>query len=324
MWPGLLSAIGGPDEMSSTGSRTMDAVDIASGESRLIGHLISPKARDLYHALKASRTAERLGVHADVGIGYVTGANDFFHLSPAEARQWRIPEEFLKPAIRRGRALTGLRFTDRDWRRAVETKQAGYLLHICKDAPLPQSVRGYLDQGEAKGIAKAYKCRTRSPWYSVPHVYRPDAFLTYMSGLTPRLVSNDTEAVAPNTLHILRLHDHHAMTGQALSVLWQTSLTRLSVEIEGHALGGGMLKLEPTEAENVLIAKARSSRVSALAEELDHLARERGEGAARERADQVILQDLLGMSASECELLRSATTTLRARRGYRDSAHGLA
>lgn len=320
--PGLLSAIRERDERSLPGIRKIDAAGIASGESRLIEYFISARARDLYRELKTSTKTQRLGALADVGIGYVTGANDFFHLGPAAARQWRIPEEFLKPAIRRGRALTGLRFTPDDWRRAVEIGEAGYLLHIAKNTPIPRSVRNYLDQGEARGIEKAYKCRMRSPWYCVPHVYRPDAFLTYMSGLTPRLVANDVDAFAPNSLHLLRLHASSGTTSDIIAALWQTSLTRLSVEIEGHALGGGMLKLEPTEAENVIVAGPDPSLTAALgelAEELDHVVRKGEEGAAQERADAVILRKMLGLTTADCELLRSATNTLRARRGYRDS-----
>jgi adenine-specific DNA methylase len=323
--PGQLSAIRETDQWTLSGTREIDAAQIASGESRLIEHFIPPKARDLYRELKASTKAQRLGTLANVGIGYVTGANDFFHLDPDEARQRRIPEEFLKPAIRRGRALSGLRFTPEDWRRAVQTKEAGYLLHISKDSRLPKSVRDYLDQGEAKGIEKAYKCRTRSPWYSVPHVYRPDAFLTYMSGLTPRLVANDAGAFAPNSLHVLRLHAGPELTSDFVAALWQTSLTRLSVEIEGHALGGGMLKLEPTEAENVLVANPDTSQASdltGLAEELDEAVRKDGEEAAQERADSVILREMLGLTSTDCELLRSAANTLRARRGYQDSTNG--
>ena len=122
---------------------------------------------------------------------------------------------------------------------------------------MPKCVRDYLDRGEAEGIEKAYKCRMRSPWYSVPHVYKPDAFLTYMSGFTPRLVANDADAFAPNSLHVLRLHGTPEMTSDVIAALWQTSLTRLSVEIEGHALGGGMLKLEPTEARTFLFRVPR-------------------------------------------------------------------
>jgi hypothetical protein len=34
---------------------------------------------------------------------------------------------------------------------------------------------------------------------------------------------------------------------------WDDPLTRLSCELEGHPLGGGMLKVEPREASRVLI-----------------------------------------------------------------------
>jgi hypothetical protein len=37
--------------------------------------------------------------------------------------------------------------------------------------------------------------------------------------------------------------------------LWSRRLSRLSCEIEGHPLGGGMLKLEPREAGRVLLSK---------------------------------------------------------------------
>lgn len=320
--PRQLSAIQQRNEWTLADSQIIDAVEIASGHSRLIEHLIPPKARDLYRELKASIKVQRLGSLADVGIGYVTGANDFFHLDPAEACRLRIPQEFLKPAIRRGRALSGLRFTPEDWRRAVKAKEAGYLLHINKFSHVQKSLREYLDRGEAQGIGNGYKCRTRSPWYSVPHVYEPDAFLSYMSGLTPRLVANDARAFAPNSLHVLRLHASPEITSDVLAALWQSSLTRMSVEIEGHPLGGGMLKLEPTEAENVLVPCPNGSRTSdlmELAEELDHTVRDAGELAAQDRADKVILKRILGLTSTECELLSSAATTLRSRRGYRES-----
>ena len=63
-----------------TGLRRLDTERIATGEQRLIESLIPPKARDLYRELRQHHATVRLGELADVGIGYVTGANDFFHL----------------------------------------------------------------------------------------------------------------------------------------------------------------------------------------------------------------------------------------------------
>jgi hypothetical protein len=100
-----------------------------------------------------------------------------------------------------------------------------------------------------------------------------------------------------------------------LSALWQTSLTRLSVEIEGHALGGGMLKLEPTEAGRVLVPIiAKHDTLKALAVELDQIARSGGDEACEEYADRHLLRRGIGLSAADVRLLRESAVLLRQRR----------
>jgi len=304
------------------GNRRIDTSAFSQGQERLIEYFIPKKARELYRELKLSRATRRLGELADVGIGYVTGANEFFHLTLDAVRAWGIPTTFLKPSIRRSRALAGLRFTQADWRAALEAGEACYLLAIEAQDNLPKSVRQYLEHGESLGVCRAYKCRTRSPWFRVPHVYQPDAFLTYMSGETPRLVANETEAVAPNSLHILRLRPPTKLASDILAALWQTSLTRLSAEIEGHALGGGMLKLEPTEAERVVVpaGDGANGKLAELVGELDELARNGENAVAQTRADQVLLRDDLGLSQSDCQLLKKAAEALCTRRHFKGAA----
>jgi hypothetical protein len=236
------------------GARQLEAEAIASGRQRLVHQFLPARARGLYAELRQHPAVHPLGAVAEVGIGYVTGANDFFHLSRAAARQRAIPAAYLRPAVCRGRALTGLRFSKPDWRTAEAEGQAGYLLMLPRRGMLPEPVQRYVQQGEAFGVHQAYKCRVRQPWYHVPHVHCPDAFLTYMSGITPRLVVNDARAVAPNTLHVVRTLLLAEVTATALAVSWRSSLTELSAELEGHALGGGMLKLEPREAGRILLA----------------------------------------------------------------------
>jgi adenine-specific DNA methylase len=294
----------------------ISSLELSQGRERLVEYFVPKAARELYRELKEHISVMRLGSLADVGIGYVTGANDFFHLSPDDVRLWNIPQSFLRPAVRRSRVLSGVRFTHDDWHGAIKDGDAGYLLYLETTDDLPDSVLRYLEHGDRQGVSKAYKCRTRSPWFRVPHVYRPDALLSYMSGISPRLVANDAQVVAPNTLHVVRLLPNTTMTGDGIATLWQTSLTRLSVEIEGHALGGGMLKLEPTEAENVLIAcpDVQIARLLSLTEELDMLIRKGDVSSALDRADSVILREGIGLSRSDCDLLKLATDKLRDRR----------
>jgi adenine-specific DNA-methyltransferase len=300
------------------GSRPLDAPAVISGRQRLVEQFLPMRTQRLYAELKASRHTRRLGEIADVGIGYVTGANDFFHVNGDTSRKYRIPDRFLKPAVRRGRDLSGLRFTQKDW----EAGEACYLLKIDSDVGLPSGLNRYLAVGEAQGLLRGYKCRTRSPWFSVPHVYEPDAFLTYMSGHTPRLVANDANVVAPNTLHILRFDKHSNLDGPSLAVLWKTSLSELSAEIEGHPLGGGMLKLEPTEAERVLIPNIilKHRKFLGLAVELDVMTRHGRDEEARRLADEAILREELGLRKVDCISLANAATALRSRRYARSVA----
>lgn len=319
---GLLSGFEDRGHLPIQGTRQMNGQTLIQGTERLVHYLVPTKARELYRELRELPQTKRLGEIADVGIGYVTGANDFFHLSPRDADVWEIPRRFLKPAVRRGHALSGLVFTHQDWRMATEGGEAGYLLYIREKSDLPESILRYLKYGENQGISESYKCRVRCPWFSVPHVRQPDAFLTYMSGQIPRLVTNHAGAVAPNSLHILRLYPHTNLKSDALAALWQTSLTQLSAEIEGHALGGGMLKMEPTEAENAVIAtgEIRNSDLLDLSRELDALVRRGEDETCRRLADNLVLQRQLGLSKSDCALLSNAAKILRNRRYSRSAA----
>ena len=256
---------------------------LTGGQEKLSAQLLPPEAKALYAQLSAHPQVSSLGTLADVGIGYVTGANSFFHLSPERAAELGLSGDYLKRAVFRSAALSGLAFTETDWNTS-ETKNAGYLLNIIGDI-VGQELGNYLEHGEAAGVPQAYKCRVRTPWYSVPHVYTPDALLTYMSGLRPQLVANHANAVAPNTLHVVRFRPDTMIPAKTLAAFWQTSLTSLSVELEGHALGGGMLKLEPSEARRVLVATPEGE-FGELATKLDALLRQGRTDEAQTLADR--------------------------------------
>jgi hypothetical protein len=84
-----------------------------------------------------------------------------------------------------------------------------------------------------------------------------------------------------------------------------------------------MLKLEPREAESVVIASPPSdaSLLVDLAQELDAMVRRGLEKEAQLRADEAILQRGIGMHRAECEWLRKAALTLRERRYLRSTVN---
>jgi len=110
---------------------------------------------------------------------------------------------------------------------------------------LPEPVKRYLSTEDGKRARQTYKCRNREPWYAVPDVTVPDAFLTYMNGRSVSLVANAARCVCTNSIHAVRLRTNTSLA--AMQRAWQHPVCRLSCELEGHPLGGGMLKLEPGE-----------------------------------------------------------------------------
>ena len=165
-------------ESSAEPPNTSISVPVAdlreSWNYRLRPFLLPQSVRDAYLATASDPNAVRFGDIASIGIGYVTGANDFFHLRPSETAAWNIPPKLLCPTVRNSRLLPARRLTlqtvDR-WRR---TDEAMLLLKIPKNVDLPPSVEKYLETDQGKEARNAYKCRTRDPWYSVPHVRIPD------------------------------------------------------------------------------------------------------------------------------------------------------
>ena len=116
-----------------------------SRKRRLRPYLLPGKVREFYRAAASSDGSMRFGDIATIGIGYVSGANDFFHLRPSEAEAWRIPEQLLHPTVRNSRVLpTGdlTAQTVEGWRRCDDPMM---LLRIPKNAELPTSVSQYLD-----------------------------------------------------------------------------------------------------------------------------------------------------------------------------------
>lgn len=217
---------------------------------RLRPFLISQQMRDLYLDIALANKAPRLGDLASVGIGYVSGANDFFHLRPSEAEKWDIPAALLHPTVRNGRALPPSRVTASVVERWKRNDDAVLLLKLPKMDDVPRAVRRYLDTEAGQTARQAYKCRVRDPWYSVPDVQIPDFFLSYMSGLEPNLVRNDANCTCTNSVHSVRLK---SATARPYLSSWGSPFVHLSCELQGHPLGGGMLKLEPREATQILL-----------------------------------------------------------------------
>jgi adenine-specific DNA methylase len=238
--------------------RTTRRVSIREWEGakdRLRPFLAGDDVLSLYRRLVQGPGARKLGEVARVGIGYVTGANDYFHLRPSTAEESGIPSDFLLPTVRNSRMLPEGAVTGSIVERWLREDRAVLLLRIRKGARLPAPVRRYLETPEAKEARTRYKCRNRDPWYVLRDVRVPDLFLSYMSGNGPQMVANRAGCACSNSIHAVSLDA--GVSARSVQTSWRHPFTQLSCELQGHPLGGGMLKLEPREASAVTLAPER-------------------------------------------------------------------
>lgn len=200
--------------------------------------------------------------------GLATGANEFFILTPEQARRHEIPAEFLTPILPSPRYLPGDEIAaDGDGEPVLERR-----LHLLRCDLPPGEVRAkyptlwrYLKTGLAARLHERYLCRSRTPWYAQES--RPPAPLlcTYMGrrnngrGKPFRFIFNHSRATAANVFLMLyptaMLQGRMGSDPDLLRRIWR-QLSRISTDDlagEGRVYGGGLHKLEPKELGNVIL-----------------------------------------------------------------------
>ncbi len=253
-------------------------------------------------------------------LGMVTGNNRYFTLTRSQADAMGIPESDLMPISPPGsRHLRGLTFSTAAWNELFKEDRRVYLFLPPRHDPAEKSQR-YIRSGKRRKVSAAYKCRVRDPWWRVPTVRVPDLFLTYMNHDTPRLVTNDARVGYLNSVHGVNLHRGLVTLGRKLlPVASLNSLTLLGAELVGRSYGGGLLKVEPKEADVLPVPSPES--LAEIEDELralaPHLAQHLRQGnllEAVKKVDRVLLIDHLGLKRAEVESLRNARESLFARR----------
>jgi len=263
---------------------------------------------ELYDALAKDHRVTHLKDWATIHIGVVTGANRFFTLSQSSIEALGIPVEYLRPIITRASDLRGLIFRRSDYERLLSQDRRAALLTVRTMRDIPGEVHMYFLQAKRKGIAKRFKCRSRKPWYYIQDHHSQDAFLHYMSGSFPHIVLNMADTTCTNSIH--RLQWSNRVTSgiaRSLALSSATSLFQLSAELCGRSLGGGVLKLEPSAAQNLLLVACPATKETLRAfRVVDHYLRLGDKLSAVTLADAVLLEGHMGLSREDITKLRQA------------------
>lgn len=261
--------------------------------------------------LRESGTAVDLSTHAHVNVGVVTGKNSYFVLNNTQVKNLGL-EDFTLPLVSRTAHLKGARVTKDDWELMSSCDDLVHLLYLPDTTKLTSSVEEYIRFGEESGVNKGYKCSIRNPWYLVPSTWVPDGFFFRQIYDFPRVVINEAGATATDTLH--RLSCKNDSPEQVISNTY-TWLTAASAEIEGRSYGGGVLALEPKEAERILMPATLANALPL--DECDRLIRAGRLNDVLEENARIILCEHMGLSKQESLILRDVWVKMRDRRTAR-------
>jgi adenine-specific DNA-methyltransferase len=260
--------------------------------------------------LRDSKVTTSLSTHASIDVGVVTGKNEFFVLTSEQVKELGL-EGFTAPLISRSMHLKGARVGKDDWTTMAESGGRVHLLDLkpIRGKKLSASLRRYIEQGEALDFHTGYKCSIRDPWYEVPSVWIPDGFLFRQIYDFPRIVLNEAEATSTDTIHRLSAKTEEPERIIANTYTWMTAA---SAEIEGRSYGGGVLELEPTEAERLLLPAILNGALPLS--ECDRLTREGRLDTVLEENARVVLIGHMGLSKSDTNLLKNIWEKMRNRR----------
>jgi adenine-specific DNA-methyltransferase len=265
---------------------------------------------EIIKAAKANPTVKTLGDFVSVDVGIVTGRNDFFCVSKNTHEKFDLAP-FVTPIVGKTSALKSIEFKRSDYTHYTGVNGA-YLLNL-KEVPLSKFNEGlkvYISHGEAAEVHEGYKCRIRKRWYDVPSVNIPDGFLFRQIHEYPLLVANTAKAACTDTIH--RFVKRGKFPTLHLCASFVNSLTFCMSELVGRSYGGGVLELEPSEAEHLKFPFDAKVEIDSKYV-YDRVAEDKIEQAL-DYVDTLLLKDVHGFSNADIAAFRRAWKLLRDRR----------
>lgn len=290
-----------------------EAKTIRHDSEKWLKYFLDNRQITFMRALKEADITAPMSAHASIDVGVVTGKNEFFVLSADQVAALGL-EAYTTPLVSRSAQLKGSQLGKADWKSLAAAGDRVHLLNIShvQAGKLTAKLRRYIEDGERKEFHKGYKCSIRDPWYLVPSVWIPDGFAFRQIYDFPRMVLNASGATSTDTIHRLRSNGTNPERVIANTYTW---LTAASAEIEGRSYGGGVLELEPTEAEKLLMPAQLNGAMPLV--EVDQLVRAGRLDSVLEENARVILREHMGLTEAECTLLKSVWTKMRNRRNSR-------
>lgn len=271
--------------------------------------LLDPEIRILIDNLTHHPDVHQFKDIADVDVGIVTGANDFFLVPDEIVNEFGL-KKWAHPMFGRSDHCPGIIYNKVQHKTNKEDgKPTNFIWFPNETVTISASAQQYIEYGEKQNLHTRYKCSVRTPWYSVPSVYTTEVGMLKRSHNTPRLIFNEVGAFTTDTAY--RINTHTGIDSKKLIGSFLNSLTVLSAELEGRHYGGGVLELTPSEIEKLLIPLPKKVSVDLVT--LDNDVRNSPIEKVLKKQDRKILR-ALGLTIKKQGQLLGAWNKLRNRR----------
>jgi adenine-specific DNA methylase len=273
-------------------------------------YLLPPEEIDTLRRIRSESGLQALVQLAEVDVGIVTGRNAFFVLTPEQSTDLQV-RDYCRPLVSKSAHLRGVVVSVRDLDSLRQENARCELLTVSEADKLSRPLRAYIAAGEGAEIHRGYKCSIRRKWWVVPSVWTPDAFLLRQIYDHPRIVANDAAVTSTDTIHRVRVKA--GIDPKQLAAASVNSVTFAFAEVLGRSYGGGVLELEPREAEELPFPDP-SLLAADVGVRVDGLMREGRLLDALDLVDGELLVAGLGMKRADVAHLRSVWERLRDRR----------
>ncbi|MGD9587527.1 MAG: N-6 DNA methylase [Pyrinomonadaceae bacterium] len=269
--------------------------------------LLNDKQRALFDEFEAHASVFKFKDIAKVDVGIVTGANKFFHVSDETVETFGL-EKYAHPMFGRSEHCPGIIYDESQHTLNATKGSPTNFLWFDESALSDDRVKAYIESGETQNLHTRFKCRVRSPWYTVPSVYATEIGLLKRAHHVPRLILNRMNAYTTDTAYRIRTEN---VAAESLVGCFINPLTALSAELEGRHYGGGVLELVPSEIERLLLPMPKDFKADVKA--LDNDIRTLHADVVLERHGAKVLGGL-GFGKPDIDSVMDAWNGLRNRR----------
>ncbi|MFH1798075.1 MAG: DNA methyltransferase [Candidatus Omnitrophota bacterium] len=218
------------------------------------------RAPDIFFTIleKGKGKLGKLGDIAEVRFGIKTGCNEFFYLTEAQSKEWKIEAEFLKPVIKSPRECNRILVDEKDLtckvfmcnKSKLELKGTNALKYINMGEEATIVVKQGKDEGKKiKGFHNISSVLNRKQWYSLSQDFGASVFIQMTFNDSYPFYYSKNKILADARLYEIR---DNANNSRRLCLNLNSTFSVLFIELYGRAnLGEGALDFKVYEAEKI-------------------------------------------------------------------------